>query len=256
VDECRSELFGVPLDLLTEEESVQRCCALVEERRPAQHVVLNAGKVVMLSDVPRLRQIVSSCDIVNADGQSVVLAGRLVGIRVPERVAGIDLMERLLDEAERRAWPVYFLGARQSVLDELVRVVRTRYPNLQIAGHHHGYFEDDAAVAAGVCGSGARLLFVGMSSPRKEFFLADSLSSLGPIFAMGVGGSFDVIAGVTRRAPLWMRRLGMEWLYRFLQEPGRMWRRYLIGNARFAVLLAREWWRVRILASKSGSTIA
>lgn len=109
-----------------------------------------------------------------------------------------------------------------------------------MAGARNGYFSDDAAVADEVRASGARLLFVGISSPRKEEFLAAQLHRMGPVFAMGVGGSFDVVAGLTQRAPLWMQRAGLEWFYRFLQEPGRMWRRYLIGNARFVGLVIRE----------------
>lgn len=116
----RAEVFGVPLDLLTMDQTVERCAELIEAQRPAQHVVINAGKVVMMEDVPGLRQVIAGCDIVNADGQSIVWAGRLLGHAVPERVAGIDLMHRLLAQAAQRGWPVYFLGARQEVLDTYV----------------------------------------------------------------------------------------------------------------------------------------
>lgn len=236
----RSEMFGVPLDLLTMDESVLRCVQLVESDVPIQHVVLNASKVVMMEDVPGLRDIVGQCAMVNADGQSIVWAGRLLGVPVPERVAGIDLMEHLIAEAELRGWPTFFLGARQEVLDSFVEWVRVHYPRLVIAGLQNGYWADEAAVAEAVGRSGARLLFVGISSPQKELFLSEHLSEMGAVFAMGVGGSFDVMAGRTRRAPLWMRRMGLEWLYRFAQEPGRMWRRYLLGNARFVGLVLRE----------------
>lgn len=241
----RADVFGVPLDLLTMDETVARCVELIEEFRPVQHVVINAGKVVMMQDVPGLRDVIAGCDVVNADGQSIVWAGRVLGVPVPERVAGIDLMRRLLAEAESRAWPVYFLGARQEVLEACVSRIRALHPCLEIAGMRNGYFDADDAVAAEIAASGARVLFVGISSPRKEWFLAEQLKSMGPVFAMGVGGSFDVIAGLTARAPRWMQRVGLEWLYRLLQEPRRMWKRYLVGNTRFLLLTYSEWRRRR-----------
>lgn len=236
----RPMLFGVPLDPLTMDETVARCVELVESGRPVQHVVINAGKVVMMEDVPGLREVIATCDVVNADGQSIVWAGRFCGIDVPERVAGIDLMWRLLAEAEARDWPVYLLGAHEEVVQACAARILEVHPGLTFAGVRNGYFNDDAAVARAVADSGARLLFVGITSPRKEFFLAEHLPAMGSVFAMGVGGSFDVIAGRTKRAPVWMQRLGLEWFYRFAQEPRRMWRRYLVGNTRFIALTLRE----------------
>ncbi|MBF4509983.1 MAG: WecB/TagA/CpsF family glycosyltransferase [Aeromicrobium sp.] len=241
----RDEVFGVPLDLLTMDGTVVRCVELIEERRPVQHVVINAGKVVMMEDVAGLRDIIASCDLVSADGQSIVWAGRFLGLKVPERVAGIDLMHLLLDEAEERAWPVFFLGAKPEVLEACLTRLRSERPRLVVAGYRDGYFDDDAGVARLVGASGARLLLVGISSPRKETFLAQHLGEMGPVFAMGVGGSFDVVAGLTKRAPRWMQRAGLEWFYRLAQEPRRMWKRYLVGNARFAWLVVRERFRER-----------
>ena len=236
----RPLLFGVPLDLETFPQAVEHCTALIAERRAVQHVVLNAGKVVMMQDQPPLRDAVAGCEVVHADGQSIVWAGRLAGLAVPERVAGIDLMQSLLGVCEARAWPVYFLGATDDVLERFVSVVRERHPGLPIAGYRNGYFTDDSAVAASIEQSGARALFVGISSPRKELFLQHCLAEMGPVFAMGVGGSFDVLAGMTPRAPLWVQRSGLEWFFRLMQEPRRLASRYLIGNTRFAVLAIRE----------------
>ena len=236
----RATIFGVPLDALTMDETVARCIELVESGRPAQHVVINAGKVVMMQDVPGLREVIAGCELVNADGQSVVWAGRFCGVDVPERVAGIDLMWRLLAEAEVRGWPVYLLGAREEVVQACAARILEVHPHLTLAGVRNGYFDDDAAVARAVAETGARLLFVGITSPKKEFFLAEHLSEMGPVFAMGVGGSFDVIAGLTKRAPVWMQRTGLEWFYRFAQEPRRMWKRYLVGNTRFVLLTFKE----------------
>jgi N-acetylglucosaminyldiphosphoundecaprenol N-acetyl-beta-D-mannosaminyltransferase len=234
-------LFGAPLDLLTMDQTVERCRALIQAGTPTQHVVINAGKAVMMQDLPRLREIVANCGLVNADGQSVVWAARMLGIPVPERVTGIDLMGRLLALAEEEGYPVFFLGATQEVLDIFLNEVCRRHPRLRVAGADNGYFTDDAAAAARVAASGARILMVAMPSPRKEFFLAEQLPAMGPLFAMGVGGSFDVWAGKTKRAPEWMQRAGLEWFYRLLQEPCRMWKRYLVGNTRFLLLVFGEW---------------
>lgn len=239
-DSASRTLFGVPVKALSMEQTVARCAEMVRAGVSAHHVALNAGKVVLMNDQPLLLEAIRRCDLVSPDGQSIVWASRLLGRRLPERVAGIDLMERLLGEAERLGWPVYFLGATPAVLASFERVARARYPALAIAGCHHGYFDDDGAMATAIAESGARLLFVAMPSPRKEFFIAQQADRLGPIFTMGVGGSFDVWAGLTRRAPVWMQRAGLEWFYRFLQEPRRMWRRYLVGNCRFALLVFRE----------------
>jgi N-acetylglucosaminyldiphosphoundecaprenol N-acetyl-beta-D-mannosaminyltransferase len=234
-------LFGVHVDPLTMDDTVARCVQLIESRRFTQHAVLNAGKVVLMRDTPGLTEAVDSADVVSADGQSVVWAGRLLGVHFPERVTGIDLMGRLLTEAERRGYPVFFLGAKPDVLERFLAVCRQRYPSLVVAGYRDGYFEHSEAVARQIAVTAARVLFVGMSSPGKEKFVDDSRERLGGLLAVGVGGSFDVWAGVTRRAPEHVQRLGLEWLYRLVQEPARMWRRYLIGNLRFLGIVTREW---------------
>jgi N-acetylglucosaminyldiphosphoundecaprenol N-acetyl-beta-D-mannosaminyltransferase len=236
----RPLLFGVPVDPITMDETVERCAELIDSRRPVQHVVMNAGKVVLMEDDPRLRQIIAACPLDNADGMSIVWAGRALGLRFPERVAGIDLMARLLAVSEQRGWPAYFVGARDEVLRAFADVVRGRYPRLIIAGMQHGYFEDDPAIAGRIADSGARVVFVAMPSPRKEYFIAEQLPRMGDVFAMGVGGSFDVWSGVCERAPRWMQKVGLEWLFRLIQEPRKMWRRTLIGNARFTWLFLRE----------------
>lgn len=241
VDRARTPFLGVPLDILTMDETVARCRELVSSGRPSQHVVLNAGKCVLMEDEPDVREIVTGCDLVNADGQSVVWAARFLGIRVPERVAGIDLMGRLIALCESEGWPVFFLGAKEDVLAAFEGEALRRHPRLAVVGRRNGYFraDEEAGVAEAIRASGARLLLVGISSPMKERFLARNLERMGPVLAMGVGGSFDVWAGKTTRAPEWMQRVGLEWFHRFAQEPRRMWRRYLVGNLRFAWIVLR-----------------
>jgi N-acetylglucosaminyldiphosphoundecaprenol N-acetyl-beta-D-mannosaminyltransferase len=238
----RRTLFGIDLDALTLEETVQRCVGAVQSGERLEIGVVNAAKVVKMRRDPRLRAAVTGCDIVVADGQSVVWASRILRNRLPERVAGIDLFVRLLGEAERHGLSVYLLGARSDVLKTMVSELRERFPGLKIAGYRDGYFaETDAGtVADGIAGSGAQLLFLGMTSPKKENFMAEYGERTGALVAHGVGGSFDVLAGVVKRAPQSWQRLGMEWLYRALQEPRRLGGRYLTTNAAFVSLVVRE----------------
>jgi N-acetylglucosaminyldiphosphoundecaprenol N-acetyl-beta-D-mannosaminyltransferase len=155
-------------------------------------------------------------------------------------VAGIDLMVELLGLAERKGYRVYILGARQDVLDQAVARIRERYPRLQFAGWRNGYFSsaEEAQVCAEIRASRPHIVFVAMSTPRKEYFLAERGPDLGAEFVMGVGGAVDVIAGLTRRAPVTWQRLGLEWLFRLLQEPRRMFTRYAVTNTRFAFMVA------------------
>lgn len=237
----RLQLLGVPIDALDTEQMVQAVSDIIAARRPAQHVAMNAAKYVAAWKDKALAEIIATCDLINADGQSVVWAARLLGLRLPERVAGVDLFQRLIEEAARRGWRPYFLGAEPDVVSEVVRRLRARHPELQVAGYRDGYWnaDEEADVIHGVRDANADLLFLAIPSPRKEFWLHEHLNELGVPFVMGVGGTFDVTAGRVARAPRFVQRFGFEWLYRLLQEPRRMFKRYLIGNTTFLYGVAR-----------------
>jgi N-acetylglucosaminyldiphosphoundecaprenol N-acetyl-beta-D-mannosaminyltransferase len=241
-DRPRVELFGVPVDALDMASTVDAVRRMLDCGAPHQHVCLNAAKVVELDRRPELVRAVAGCDLVSVDGQAVVWAARALGRPVPERVAGIDLFTALLAEAAAHRLPVYLLGARADVLRQLQEVLAARWPDLVVAGARDGYWtaEQEADVVADVAASRAALLFVALPSPRKELFLERYADELGVPFRMGVGGSFDVLAGRTRRAPRWVQQLGLEWAFRLLQEPRRMARRYLVGNAAFVRLVVRH----------------
>jgi len=234
-DRTRVELFGLPVDALTMDETVAAAEAMVACGGAHQHVCLNAAKVVETDRSAALADVVAGCELVSADGQSVVWASRFLGAPVPERVTGIDLFDRLLAVAAEKGLPVYLLGAREEVVRRVVEVAGERHPGLVVAGARNGYWtpEQEADVVADIAASGAAMLFVAMPSPRKEHFLERWSADLRVPFRMGVGGSFDVVAGVTQRAPRWMQRAGLEWSYRLLQEPRRMFTRYLVGNTLF-----------------------
>jgi N-acetylglucosaminyldiphosphoundecaprenol N-acetyl-beta-D-mannosaminyltransferase len=238
----RRRLFGLEFDALTSSQVLGRAETALATREPLLIGVANAAKIVNLRKDPLLRDSLLEADVLVADGQSVVWASRLVRRPLPERVAGIDLFEQLLALADRRGLAVYLLGARPEVLATLVDRIRSSYPHLRIAGARDGYFTPDeaAAVADDIAASQADMLFLGMVSPKKETFLATYGEKLHVPVLHGVGGSFDVLAGITRRAPRSWQRLGFEWAYRLVQEPRRLWRRYLVTNTAFVVLTLRE----------------
>jgi N-acetylglucosaminyldiphosphoundecaprenol N-acetyl-beta-D-mannosaminyltransferase len=239
---AQQDLFGLTVDALTMAEAVGRCTDTIERGGYLSVGVINAAKVVAMRRNPALREAVASSDMILADGQSIVWASRLLGFPLPERVAGIDLFMELLAEAARRSYRVYFLGARPEILERMLDEVSRRFPGLAIAGARDGYYpaDEEEQVAADIRQSGADLLFVGMSSPRKEVFLSRWGESSGVKVVHGVGGSFDILAGLTRRAPIWYQEHGLEWLYRAQQEPIRLGRRYLTTNFAFMLLVAAE----------------
>jgi len=243
-------LFGVAVHAVTMAQAVEVCEAAVEGRRSFTVGVVNAAKLVNLRRDPALRGAVTACDLVVADGQAVVWASRLLGAPLPERVAGIDLFTELLGEASRRSQRVFLLGAAQDVLDLVVQRVNRDYPGVVVVGAQHGWFDpsESQQVAAAVRAARPDLLFVAMTSPRKELLLDTWSQFMDVPVCHGVGGSFDVLAGRTRRAPKLWQRWGLEWLYRVGQEPGRLWRRYLVTNTQFVCLVAAELLRPTSLA--------
>lgn len=236
----RARFLGVPLHPFTMDETVAEVAAAMRERQPLQHVALNVAKLVNLRKDPELRADVFGADIVGIDGMGIVIGARLFGIDVPERVAGVDLMMRVLQLCAEQGFRPYLLGARPDVLAAAVAELGRRHPDLRIAGYRHGYFSaaEEPEVVRAIHDSGADCLFVAMPTPRKERFMAAYRAGLGVPFVMGVGGSIDVLAGHVQRAPVAWQRSGFEWLYRTLQEPRRMWRRYLVTNTAFAGILA------------------
>ena len=240
---ARVEVLGCPIDAVTMAEAVERVEAAVATRQTCQHVAINAAKIVKLQHDEALREAILGCELITADGQAVVWAGSLLGQRLPERVAGIDLMHELLGAAARHGYGVFLLGARAEVLANAEAAIMSRLPELRVVGRHHGYFaqgpEEDAVVES-IAASKPDLLFVALETPAKELFLARHRDRLSVPFIMGVGGTFDVLAGVRRRAPLILRKLGLEWLYRLAQDPRRLARRYLVGNSKFVWLVGRE----------------
>jgi N-acetylglucosaminyldiphosphoundecaprenol N-acetyl-beta-D-mannosaminyltransferase len=240
--------LGVSIHAVTLDQAAQICRDAIVSRNRIMVGVVNVGKLVQMRKDVWLRNSVLGSDLIVADGLPVVWASRILDEPLPERVTGIDLFEKLLDLADQERFSGYFLGAKQEVLDEMLQRIKQRYPNFRCAGSRNGYFEeaDSEAIVREIQKAEPDILFVGISTPKKELFLQRCQGSLSVPICHGVGGSFDVMAGLTTRAPVVMQELGLEWFYRIIQEPHRMWKRYLVTNSAFIAMLAREWLRKKL----------
>ncbi|MEM7317768.1 MAG: WecB/TagA/CpsF family glycosyltransferase [Pseudomonadota bacterium] len=235
----RLMLFGCPIDSVTMQQATVLAERSMRLGQPMRHVALNAAKLVGMRENQALFDDVAGANLITADGMGIVLLSHACGSPLPERVTGIDLMIALVEVCAKRGYRPFFLGAEDDVLCRAVFNLQEQHNDLIFAGWRNGYFsrsqEDD--IVRDINNSRADCLFVGLPTPMKEDFMARNAHRLQVPFVMGVGGSFDVLAGKVRRAPAMMQRMGMEWAWRLGQEPGRMWHRYLVSNARLAVLL-------------------
>ena len=228
------------MDCASMEETVSYIANRIEKKEFLQHVVVNVAKLVNMQKDTQLAESVKACDLINIDGMGVVIGARFMGHDIPERVAGVDLFHNLLDMSAEKGFPVFLLGAEEEIVSKTVEKVNEQHKGINVVGYHHGYFwDDEEAVVEKIKASGARLLFVAITSPKKENFINKWQDQLGVDFVMGVGGTFDVVAGKVKRAPVWMQNYGLEWFYRVMQEPGRMWKRYAETNSKFAWLLLK-----------------
>lgn len=190
----------------------------------------------------QLEIAINKSDLINIDGQSVVWGLRYLGFDIPERVACPDLAYDILQLAENKNYSVFLFGAQERSLLKCVRNLNAKYPRIKIAGYRNGYFNenDEKGIIEMINSAKTDILFLGMPSPKKEFFVEKYRHILNAKYIFGVGGFLDILSGYKKRAPKWMQEIGMEWFFRFLQEPVRMWKRYMIGNPNFIRLILKE----------------
>ena len=238
----RINLMGCPVDDFDMQGTIFEAEKYIKKKTLCQHVVVNVAKFVAMQKDRELRKIISKCDIINADGMPMVWASKMLGQPLPCRVAGVDLFHELICVCSTKGYRPFFFGARPWVVEKVVDTFKEKYPRLNVAGFRNGYYDQDEEerIAREIKESEADMLFVGFSSPMKENFLNRWMPVMQVPFCMGVGGSFDIVAGKTLRAPVWMQDMGMEWFYRILQEPGRMWKRYAKTNPVFIWMVLRE----------------
>ncbi len=235
-------LFGLPIASLTTNETIDVMLKAIRTRTPFYHVSINASKLIKMKKDAVLMSDINNSDMLSPDGQPVVWASRLLGQPLPERVTGIDLMTTFIGIAPDQGLKIYFLGAREHVIEKMVEKISNEYGSEIIAGYHHGYLNKDNAqyVANDIANSGADVLFVAMPSPKKEKYLNLFKGQLNVPVIIGVGGSFDVISGQVQRAPKIFQRTGFEWLYRFAQEPRRLWKRCVVTLFIFPFMVLAE----------------
>jgi N-acetylglucosaminyldiphosphoundecaprenol N-acetyl-beta-D-mannosaminyltransferase len=241
-------ILGCPIDNLSLEEALAAIEKFIESKKPHQYIAINADKIVKMRKDDLFRDIILSSDLNIVDGQPLMWVSRLFGQPVKQRYGGIDIMDALMPLAERKGYGVYFLGGREEIVKNVAEKYRRRCPDLRITGWRNGYWEkeEEEGIIKNIKESGSDVLFFAMSSPKKEVFLKTYLGEIGVPFVMGVGGAFDVLAGKTKRAPEWVQKIGMEWLFRVIQEPRRLWKRYLVGNTIFMWLVLKEFVNLKI----------
>jgi N-acetylglucosaminyldiphosphoundecaprenol N-acetyl-beta-D-mannosaminyltransferase len=238
----RARIGDLEIDALTFEQAL----AAIEELvgRGGSVFTPNVDHVVLAEEDPQFRTAYSAASLNLADGMPLIWASRLLGCPLPEKVSGSDLILPLMERAAAKGWRVYLLGAGPGVAEEAARVFRGM--GVEIAGVDAPMLRDpqSAAERAPICEkireAAPDILLVAFGAPKQELFIHAAGHELGPAVALGVGGSLDFIAGAVKRAPRWMSRVGLEWFYRLLREPRRLWRRYLVRDPKFALVVLRQ----------------
>lgn len=237
----RNTFLGAEFHHVDMDETLTLAKQAMSGRQRLQHSDINVAKIVQMTSDPLLRADVTESDLICVDGMGVKWACKLLGISVSGRVTGVDLMMQTFTLSEKEGFRPFLLGAHQDVLDTMVAVLVQTHPSLQLAGSRNGYFgpDDETEIVAQIRASGADCLFVGITSPKKERFLRKYRDELDVPLLVGVGGAFDVAAGKVQRAPEFIQKIGMEWLFRVAQEPRRLFWRYLKTNLVFAAMVIR-----------------
>ncbi len=247
----RIDLLGCPFDPISEDATVSLVFDWITEGRAAlaegtprkaHHIItVNVAILMMAREDAKLRSAIDRADLVVVDGKPLVWTSKWLGAPVPEKVSGVDLMRRLLEEGDRRGLSIFLLGTTEERLRALESVVRAKYPNVVIAGTRNGYFKapDYPAITAMIRESKADLLLVGMPAPFKEIWCEEHRAELETPVMLGVGGAFDVMAGFVPRAPRVMQEAGLEWAWRLAMEPRKLFRRYAVTNSAFLALLGK-----------------
>jgi len=235
-------LFNIKFSNLTLKETIEIIDSNIRNNIKTIYMDINTDKIVYAYENNYMFDIINSCDIVNPDGMPVLWSSKFLGKPLKERIAGIDLFYNLIDLSNKKGYKIFFLGAKQEVLEKMIKNIKEKFNNEIIAGYRNGYFEEneEERIVEMINDSGAEILFIGITSPKKELFIERNRDKLNVNFIMGVGGSFDVLAGHIKRAPIWVQKIGMEWLYRVYQEPRRLWKRYAVSNIKFIKIFLLE----------------
>lgn len=242
-------ILNTTIDLLNMQETIKLVEQYILSKTPLHLAGVNADKILQINNNVKLKSIIDKCGIVNADGCSIVLASKFLNKPLPERIAGIDLMNNLIELCEKKDYSIYLLGAKQETVEKTANILYKQHPKLNISGIHDGYFNKSKWLSINneLAQKKPDIVFVGITSPIKEYIIEYFINNGTSSVFMGVGGSFDVISGNLSRAPIWMQKLNLEWLFRVMQEPKRLFKRYFIGNWKFIMAVFKEKYKNKIL---------
>lgn len=247
----RVSLLDIPFDPLTFSETLDRLIDFARGDRPSFVITANVDHVVRYHRCPEVRPLYHEADMVVADGTPLIWASRFLNTPLPERVAGSDLFPALCARAAKENLSVFFLGGAPGAAQRAAEILQAKHPALRVRGTYcpaMGFEHDDAdnkRIVELVRAASADILFVGLGSPKQEQWISRHRSASGARLSLGIGISFSFVAGDVRRAPRWMQRIGLEWLHRLVQEPGRLWKRYILDDSMFFRLVLRAWWHGR-----------
>jgi N-acetylglucosaminyldiphosphoundecaprenol N-acetyl-beta-D-mannosaminyltransferase len=236
------EVFGIPLDNVTMAEARDTILGWLNDASCRQVCFVNADCANIAYRDKEYLSVLQEADYCLADGIGLKLAGKIFRQEIRENVNGTDLFPLLCERLAATDRRVFLLGARPGVPEGVQEWIRNRFPLLDVCGVQHGYFgpQEEEGVIERIRDSGANLVLVAFGAPKQDLWIHEHMKEMGANVAIGVGGLFDFYSGRIPRAPLWMRKMGMEWVYRLVQEPGRLWKRYLIGNGLFLARVVRE----------------
>lgn len=242
--ERKASILGCQIDLLNVNQALEEIRNLLHNKKTFAHIItVNAEIIYEANKNPKLKEMINGAHMVTPDGIGVVWAAKQFGYHPYGRVTGIELLEEVCNVGAKEGWRVFFFGAAPGIAEKAALNLADKYPGLQVAGTINGYFtpEETADIVASIKESKADILFVGLGAPRQEYWINEHKEQLQVPVCIGVGGSFDVIAGLKKRAPSWMIKFNLEWLYRLISEPSRIKRQ--LALPKFVLLVLKEKFR-------------
>lgn len=233
-------ILGIPIDRVDQAQALRIMQDYIDSGKPHYIVTANAEIIYQASQDAIMRQVVCGADLVTADGSGVVWASKYIGQPLSERVTGIDLVHAICQTSQTAGWRIYILGAAPGIAQQAADKLCQQYPACQIVGVQHGYFkaEEEPRIVEQIRQAKPDVLLVAMGAPRQELWITKHQDALQIPVAMGIGGSLDVISGNLKRAPQWMQKLSLEWLYRLLIQPSRFKR--VLALPKFVLAVRKE----------------
>jgi len=242
----RIDICGIRIDNVSFKETIGKIEGFISDRSNVYAVTPNIDHIVKLQMNEEFRNIYSGASLVLADGMPVIWASKFLGTPLKERISGADLFTRLCAAAAEKRYKVFFLGGREGAASGACEALRKRYPDIQIAGFYSPPFgfendeNENVKIVNMVKAANPDILFVGLGAPKQEKWIYSHYKELRVPVSIGIGAAFEFVSGMVKRAPRWMQKAGLEWLWRLLMEPGRLWKRYLVEDMRFFWLVLKQ----------------